>query len=153
MGLVAAVVWVARGLLKRWIDGPEVTAQSGGWPAPAGPAVKPTPSGSPQTPGTPAPEEAPAEVASRPSTDADRDGAAVSEAPKRRSRRVDRSEPGSWVVPNGTSDVLATHPVKVKLSSRVYRVPGMPLYDRTVADRCYASVEAAETDGFNRAAR
>ena len=56
-------------------------------------------------------------------------------------------------MPNGTAEVLVTHPVKVKLASRVYRVPGMPMYDRTVADRCYATVEAAEADGFNRAAR
>lgn len=57
------------------------------------------------------------------------------------------------MVPNGSADVLLTHPVKAKLGSRVYRVPGMPMYERTVADRCYTTVEAAETDGFNRAAR
>ena len=60
---------------------------------------------------------------------------------------------GNWVVPNGTAEVLQTHPVKVKLASRVYRVPGMPMYDRTVADVCYATVDEAEADGFNRAAR
>jgi hypothetical protein len=43
--------------------------------------------------------------------------------------------------------------VKVKLASGIYHLPGMFAYDRTIPDRCYASAEAAETDGFRAAKR
>ena len=43
--------------------------------------------------------------------------------------------------------------VKVKLSSGIYHLPGMFAYDRTIPDRCYASAEAAEADGFRAAKR
>ena len=59
----------------------------------------------------------------------------------------------AWVSPNGSGEAPSTHPVKAKLVSRLYRVPGMPMYKRTVADRCYTTPEAAEADGFTRAAR
>jgi hypothetical protein len=44
-------------------------------------------------------------------------------------------------------------PVKVKLASGIYHLPGMFAYDRTIPDRCYASAEAAEADGFRAAKR
>jgi len=43
--------------------------------------------------------------------------------------------------------------VKVKLASGIYHLPGMFAYDRTIPDRCYASPEAAESDGFRAAKR
>jgi hypothetical protein len=46
-----------------------------------------------------------------------------------------------------------THPVKAKLSTRLYREPGTAAYDRARPDRCYVSPEAAEADGFKRAKR
>lgn len=46
-----------------------------------------------------------------------------------------------------------THPVKVKLSSKLYHLPGMLVYERTHPDRCYLTPEAAEADGFTRAKR
>ena len=39
-------------------------------------------------------------------------------------------------------------PVKVKLSSGIYHVEGMMNWERTHADRCYVSAEAAEADGY-----
>lgn len=59
----------------------------------------------------------------------------------------------TWVRPNGEGEPPATHPVKAKVSSRVYRVPGMASYDQTKADRCYPTPEAAEADGFTKAKR
>jgi hypothetical protein len=44
-------------------------------------------------------------------------------------------------------------PVKVKLASGIYHLPGMLAYDRTVPDRCYSSPEDAEADGFRAAKR
>jgi hypothetical protein len=47
----------------------------------------------------------------------------------------------------------ASHPVKAKLSSGIYHLPGGANYDRTQADRCYASAAAAESDGLRPAKR
>lgn len=59
----------------------------------------------------------------------------------------------TWVSPDAAGDAPSTHPVKVKMASKVYREPGGPGYDRCRADRCYSSVAAAEADGFTRAKR
>ena len=44
-------------------------------------------------------------------------------------------------------------PVKVKLASGIYHLPGMLAYERTSPDRCYTSAEEAEADGFRAAKR
>ena len=44
-------------------------------------------------------------------------------------------------------------PVKAKLSSGIFHVPGMVNYARTTPDRCYASAEAAAADGLRPAKR
>jgi hypothetical protein len=47
----------------------------------------------------------------------------------------------------------AGFPVKVKLASGIYHLPGMLAYERTSPDRCYVSAEEAEADGFRAAIR
>ncbi len=47
----------------------------------------------------------------------------------------------------------AGYPVKAKLSSGIYHLPGMVNYARTTPDRCYASEEAAAADGLRPAKR
>jgi len=47
----------------------------------------------------------------------------------------------------------ASHPVKVKLASRLFRLPGMELYEETNADRCYVNEAAAVREGFTKAKR
>jgi hypothetical protein len=47
----------------------------------------------------------------------------------------------------------AHHPVKAKLASGIYHVPGGANYDRTQADRCYVSAAAAEADGLRASKR
>jgi len=59
---------------------------------------------------------------------------------------------GPWVAPEGKA-CPPTHPVKAKLASRLYHLPGMLAYERTVPDRCYVDPAAAEADGFTRAKR
>jgi len=56
-----------------------------------------------------------------------------------------------WVEPNGDGSCPPTHPIKAKLASGIYHVPGGANYDRTRPDRCYASEEAAVRDGLRRA--
>ena len=59
---------------------------------------------------------------------------------------------GAWVDPvDGVCP--ASHPVKGNLQSGIFHVPGGLSYDRTIPERCYASEEAAEADGFRRAKR
>lgn len=39
-------------------------------------------------------------------------------------------------------------PVKAKIKSGIFHVPGTPTYERTKPDRCYPSAQAAEADGL-----
>jgi hypothetical protein len=58
----------------------------------------------------------------------------------------------TWVEPqDGTCP--ATHPIKVKLASGIFHLPGMLAYDRTKPDRCYATEVDAVADGFVKAKR
>ncbi|HEX6312098.1 MAG TPA: hypothetical protein VF152_10770 [Acidimicrobiia bacterium] len=59
---------------------------------------------------------------------------------------------GAWVEPSGET-CPASHPVKGKLSSKIFHVPGGQSYDRTHPDRCYRDAAAAEADGLRQAAR
>ena len=59
----------------------------------------------------------------------------------------------AWLAPEEPGMCPPTHPVKAKLSTRLYREPGTAAYDRARPDRCYVSSEAAEADGFRRAKR
>ena len=46
-----------------------------------------------------------------------------------------------------------SHPVKAKLASGIFHVPGGQSYERTKADRCYPDAAAAEADGLRPAKR
>ncbi len=56
--------------------------------------------------------------------------------------------PATWVTPNEDGTCPLSHPVKGKERSGIYHVPEGLSYERTNADRCYASPEAAEADGY-----
>lgn len=57
-----------------------------------------------------------------------------------------------WVEPvNG--ECPTTHPVKGKLASKIYHLPGGFNYPRTRPDRCYRDAAAAEADGLRPAKR
>jgi hypothetical protein len=58
----------------------------------------------------------------------------------------------AWIAPcDGTCP--DSHPVKVKLRSGLFHLPGMSLYGRTKADRCYGSAGQATADGFQPSSR
>jgi hypothetical protein len=57
------------------------------------------------------------------------------------------------VEPGADGACPATHPVKAKLASGIFHVPGGGNYERTKPDRCYVSAEAAEADGLRAAKR
>lgn len=62
------------------------------------------------------------------------------------------TEPAAWVAPVDKT-CPEGYPVKAKVASGVYHVPGGLSYARTVPDRCYASPQQAEADGFRPAKR
>jgi hypothetical protein len=58
----------------------------------------------------------------------------------------------AWVEPTeGTCP--ASHPVKAKMSSKIFHVEGGLNYARTHPDRCYRDPAAAEADGLRKSAR
>ncbi|MBV9412641.1 MAG: hypothetical protein JO148_13665, partial [Acidimicrobiia bacterium] len=59
----------------------------------------------------------------------------------------------AWLEANGDTAAPAGHPVKAKLNSGIYHVPGGAMYDRTKPDRWYANSAAAEADGLRPAKR
>ncbi len=63
-------------------------------------------------------------------------------------------EPGtqSWVEPD-KGECPASHPIKGNADSGIFHVPGGQSYERTVPERCYATAEDAEADGFRQAKR
>jgi hypothetical protein len=71
---------------------------------------------------------------------------------------VPRPEPAipdtavTWVEPQGAV-CPASHPVKGKLTSGIFHLPGGANYERTKPDRCYVTGDAAEADGLRAAAR
>jgi len=54
----------------------------------------------------------------------------------------------AWIVPGPDGVVPDSHPVKVKVSSGIFHVPGGRFYERTTADRLYPNAESAEAAGY-----
>jgi hypothetical protein len=59
----------------------------------------------------------------------------------------------AWVDAAADGACPAHHPVKGKLASGIFHVPGGANYARAKADRCYRSADAAEADGLRAAKR
>jgi len=60
--------------------------------------------------------------------------------------------PEPWVE-SSEGTCPASHPVKAKLASGIFHEPGGASYERTKADRCYASSAAAIADDLRPAKR
>jgi hypothetical protein len=67
--------------------------------------------------------------------------------------RADSPSVEPSVEPGADGACPVTHPVKAKLGSGIYHVPGGGNYERTKPDRCYVNAEAAEADGLRAAKR
>ena len=57
----------------------------------------------------------------------------------------------AWVEPKADGTCPKTHPIKAKMKSGIFHVPGGANYDRTKPDRCYADAAAALADGLRPA--
>jgi large subunit ribosomal protein L17 len=62
----------------------------------------------------------------------------------------DEPAPTGWVAAGEGLEPPQGFPVKVKVSSGIFHVPGGRFYDRTNADRFYATADEAEADGYRR---
>ena len=56
-----------------------------------------------------------------------------------------------WLRTDEDGSCPGSHPIKVNEKSGIFHVPGGRFYDRTNADRCYATAEAALADGYRQA--
>ena len=111
---------------------------------------RPLPSSSAPTNWEPIPDSTPVVVpAPEPEAPVEVHVAPVPEAPKApKKAKKDKPAPlAPWVEPvEGTCP--ETHPVKGKLTSKIFHVPGGFNYPRTKPDRCYLDAAAAEADGL-----
>ena len=58
-----------------------------------------------------------------------------------------------WVEPVSPDMCPDSHPIKAKLSSKLFHLPGMFAYPRTKPDRCYDTEQSAVEDGLTKAKR
>jgi len=75
--------------------------------------------------------------------------------PARRSPTGKAEEPPGerlWVAAND-GVCPQTHPIKAKLSSKIFHTPASRNYSRTKADRCYPDEASAQADGLRPAQR
>ncbi len=75
---------------------------------------------------------------------------AVSAPPKAVAKPAATATAPAWVEPDGETCPRG-YPVKAKVKSGIFHVPGGRNYDRTVPDRCYADAGAATADGLRAA--
>ena len=79
--------------------------------------------------------------------------APAKKAPAKKAAKKAESKPAApWVEPTN-GECPGTHPVKGKLASKIFHVPGGFNYPRTKPDRCYLDAAAAEADGLRPSKR
>jgi hypothetical protein len=135
LGLLGGAVMTALRVVQSRREAPTIPAAPKEWPPlpSATPVVVPEP--------RPAATEAP---------QGDEAAPGVAEKPKKPAAA--KKKPAPWVEPeDGTCP--ASHPVKGKLSSKIFHVPTGFNYPRTRPDRCYVDAAAAEADGLRPAKR
>jgi hypothetical protein len=156
LGLLAGVgvgilkVVKGRKALDPWADSWVSTGAPGATrpsPAPVGTAA----------PKSPAPEPQPV-AAAGPKSAAPAGSKAAKPGPKGPARKSPtgkaKEAPGDrlWVEAND-GVCPQTHPVKAKLSSKIFHTPASRNYSRTKADRCYPDEASAQADGLRPAQR
>jgi hypothetical protein len=138
-------------------DAPASPAHAAAFQAPAATPVidEPTTAPAEDPVADPAPVAAPVAKRAAPKKAAPKKAAAPAEATKvAKAPKTAKKKPlvAPWVDP--TEGVCPTsHPVKGKLASKIFHLPGMLNYARTTPDRCYRDAPAAEADGLRPAKR
>ena len=133
-----------------WADSWVSTGPPGGTrpsPAPVAAVAKP--------PASPEPEKSEAEKSEASKAAPSRAAKPTRKGPARKSPTGQAEEPPGerlWV-PANDGVCPPTHPVKAKLSSKIFHTPAGRNYGRTKADRCYPDEASAQADGLRPAQR
>ena len=119
------------------------------------PPVEATPT--PPPPPPPAPKPEPTVVAALQESPQEEPAPAPAKAPAKKKapaakKAAAKKATEPWVQPVD-GDCPGTHPVKGKLSSKIFHIPGGFNYARTSPDRCYIDAAAAEADGLRQSKR
>jgi len=122
-------------------------------PAPSAPPVVAAPAPTDAPPADPEPVATPVAKRAAPKKAAPKKPAA-GRAPAAKTAKTAKKKPlvAPWVDP-AEGVCPTTHPVKGKLASKIFHLPGMLNYARTAPDRCYRDASAAEADGLRQAKR
>lgn len=118
----------------------------------AEPSSAPAPVDAPVVPPQAEPEPAPAPPAAEPTAVAPAPAAGPAKKAAKKKAAPKKKPASAWVEPKGAV-CPTSHPVKAKLSSKIFHLPGMLNYERTNPDRCYRDEAAAEGDGLRAAKR
>jgi hypothetical protein len=146
LGVLAGAGYAAMKVLQRRENGAAL-APAPSWP-PVTPASRPDPLPRDDAPAVPAAAPAPVVAPEKPAVKAEHVEQAAPAA-----KPAPPKEGQSWVAPSSDGICPQTHPLKAKLTSKLFHVPGMFAYDRTKPDRCYAAEADAEADGLRKAKR
>jgi hypothetical protein len=139
-GLIGGVAYAAwRFLAARAPDTNGVTFEPAPFPGIPRPIPRPA-----EPPAAHEPERSGDTASSRP---ADERSGALAERPSARPEGPGAGQQEPWVEPDDGSCPLS-HPVKAKLTSGIYHLPGGGNYDRIRAERCYVDADAAIADGL-----
>jgi len=157
IGLLAGVgVGIAKVVKGRKAHDPWADSWvSTGAPGATRPSPAPVPAAAPKLPAPAAAESAaedsgePAPKTSARSTKTSRTG------PARKSPTGKAQEPPGERIWVAASDGVCpqSHPVKAKLASKIFHLPGSRNYSRTKADRCFPDETSAQADGLRPALR
>lgn len=100
------------------------------------------PAGPPEWPPLPTPEPVPAPPVAANTTKPTGSTATRSET---------ATGAGGWIGPDDDGSCPVSHPIKANDNSGIFHVPDGRFYNRTKAERCYQSAEAALADGYRQA--
>ena len=120
---------------------------------PAPPAARPPAPEPAAPPAPPPPAKRAAKKAAKRTRKTSAKRAAQQAAQQAAKKAAKQAAPAAaWVEPSGGT-CPPSHPIKGKLSSKIFHAPGQLNYDRTAPDRCYRDEGAAEGDGLRPAKR
>jgi hypothetical protein len=151
LGLLGGAVLTALRTLQNRRSQPESAAAPAAWePIPdTTPVTVPEPQLQPE----PEPEVAPAAAPAPVNLLQEAPPAAKKKAKKAPAKKAAKKKvPAPWVDPVD-GGCPSSHPVKAKLASKIFHVPGGFNYPRTNPDRCYLDTAAAEADGLRLSKR
>lgn len=145
LGLLGGVAFA---LAKVFGARPDAHAPSAGLPSEPWPRLATDPT----VPAAPRAVLVPDPAAPSPQAPVVEEAVAAKKTPGKKAPAKKKAPVNAWVDPAG-GVCPTSHPVKAKLASKIFHLPGMLNYERTKPDRCYVNADKAEADGLRAAKR